>query len=117
MKIAIRARDLSTLLGVSEKTLSQWVLAGRLVRLRHGVYDLRQSFRAFVRLSRPRRAAELAQIIADQQWADEHLRPLAPGTIVELFELSEKRHTLKGRRLGRAVFDGTTYVFTEADRP
>jgi hypothetical protein len=95
--VTMRARELSGLLGVSEKTLSQWVSAARIVRLRHGVYDLKESFRAFARHARTRQVTDddIEQIRRDLEWAAQHPGPrLEPGMVVELTEID-----LDGRQL------------------
>ncbi len=83
----ISARDLSSLLRVTEKSLAQWTLDGRLVRLRHGTYALEASFAAFAKHALARSGVtdeERAQIRADLAWREEHVRPLEPGTIITL---------------------------------
>lgn len=84
---------LSRLLDVSEKTICAWALSGRLVRARHGVFDLRASFAAFARHARGRNAVTLEDIAEQLDWADANLKPLAPGTVITLTDIDTGRDT------------------------
>jgi phage terminase Nu1 subunit (DNA packaging protein) len=50
----VSASELSSLLGVSKKTVAAWATAGVVKRTKHGEYDLRESIRGFARHMRDR---------------------------------------------------------------
>jgi hypothetical protein len=82
----ISARDLSSLLRVTEKSLAQWTLDGRLVRLRHGTYALEASFAAFAKHARGRSGLSEEEIAADQAWRERHTQRLEPGIMITIID-------------------------------
>jgi len=112
----VSAAELAKVLGVTRKTIAEWVFRGLVVKVAHGRYDLRASVRTYIRYLRARRDstdAEIEQIRRDQEWYEQHGQKLLPGTVIELYELNEDAATVEemnGRRVGTAVFDGVNYV-------
>lgn len=75
--VVVDATEMAFLFLVTRKTVAEWANEGRIVRLGHGRYDLKESIRRWMLWKKPVTQEDLDQIQREIEWSElvKHLTP------------------------------------------